>query len=179
MSRLQRVLSALLLVLSVALIAVVVVWALDDDDDSSSGATGSGTVTAAELADFAARKGTPVYWLGERDGETYELTESPSGRVYIRYLPAGTAAGDARPDFVTVATYPARSGVGALRKAARVEPGAKLGKTDDGAVLLIDPALPKNAHLVYPGANLQIEVYSPVSGEALRLAARGAVQPVP
>jgi hypothetical protein len=66
-----------------------------------------------------------------------------------------------------------------LRKAARQEAAAKLGKTDDGGVLLIDPTAPNNAHLAYRGANLQIEVYSPVPGEALRLAARGAVRPVP
>jgi len=168
----------LLAVLSVALIAAVVVWITRDD--SSSPAPGEPeAVTTSELSAFAAGQGTPVYWLGERSGETYELTDSSSGRVYVRYLPEGTNAGDERADFVTVATYPSSNGVAELRKAAREEPGAKVGKTDDGAVLLIDPTSPNNAHLAYRGANLQIELYSPVPGEALRLAARGAVRPVP
>lgn len=176
----RRLLTALLLVLSIALIASVAVWIFDGDDEAAAPATDTpGTVSLAELSDFAADQPTPVYWLGERAGETYELTDSSSGRVYVRYLPEGTAAGDERADFVTVATYPAADGVAELRQAAHQEAGAKLGKTDDGAVLLVDPGSPNNAHLAYPGANLQIEVYSPVPGEALRLAARGAVRRVP
>jgi len=175
----RRWLTILLVVLSVALVAAVLVWIFRDDDSSSSTATEPEAVSVSELSDFAAAQGTPVYWLGERSGETYELTDSPSGRVYIRYLPEGTDVGDERADFVTVATYPSDDGVAELRKAARGEAGAKLGKTDDGAVLLIDPTSPDNAHLAYRGANVQIEVYSPVPGEALRLAARGAVRPVP
>lgn len=174
----RRWLTILLVVLSVALIAAVVVW-ITRDDSSSSEPGQPKAVTSSELSDFADEQGTPVYWLGERGDDNYELTDSTSGRVYIRYLPEGTDAGDERADFVTVATYPANNGVAELRKAAREETGAKLGKTDDGAVLLIDPASPNNAHLAYRGANLQIEVYSPVPGEALRLAARGAVRPVP
>lgn len=169
----------LLVVLSVALVGAVTLWIFRDDDSSSSAAAEPEAVTASELSDFAAEQSTPVYWLGERGDDTYELTDSSSGRVYIRYLPEGTDAGDERADFVTVATYPSNDGVAELGKAAREETGAKLGKTDDGAVLLIDPASPNNAHLAYRGANLQIEIYSPVPGEALRLAARGAVRPIP
>lgn len=170
----------LLAILSAALIAAVVVWLTRDNNSSSSAATGEPeAVTAAQLSEFAAEEGQPVYWLGERPNESYELTDSSSGPVYIRYLTGGAEVGDKRADFVTVATYPADNGVAALRKAMREQKGAKLGKTDDGAVLLIDPNSPDNAHLAYPGANLQVEVYSPVPGEALRLAARGHVQPVP
>jgi hypothetical protein len=169
----------LLVILSVALIGAVALWILRDDDSSSSAAGEPEAVTVSDLSDFAAEHGTPVYWLGERAGETYELTDAASGPVYIRYLPEGTDAGNERAEFVTVATYPSDNGVAELRKAAGEEAGAKLGKTDDGAVLLIDPASPNNAHLAYRGANVQIEIYSPVPGEALRLAARGAVRPVP
>jgi hypothetical protein len=174
----RRWLTILLVILSVALIAMVVVWLTRDDNSSSSAGGEAEVVTNTELSEFAAEQGAPVYWLGERRNESYELTDSPSGRIYIRYLTDGAEAGDERATFVTVATYPADNGVAALRKAAGEQEGAKLGKTDDGAVLLIDPTSPDNAHLAYPGANLQIEVYSPVPGEALRLAARGDVQSV-
>lgn len=176
----QRLLTVLLLVLSAALIASVAVWILDGDDEAAAPVTGTpSTVSLAELSDFAAGQPTPVYWLGERGGASYELTDSSSGRVYVRYLPEGTDPGDERADFLTVATYPAADGVAELRQAAHREAGATLGRTDDGAVLLIDPGSPNNAHLAYRGASPQIEVYSPVPGEALRLAARGAVRPVP
>jgi hypothetical protein len=173
----SRWLTALLVVLSVALIAAVAVWVLRDD--SSAPAVDEPTaMSASELSDFASEQDAPVYWLGERTNASYELTDSESGRIYVRYLTGGADAGDERAKFITVATYPSKDGVAALRKAAREENGAKLGKTDDGAVLLIDPASPNNAHLAYQDANVQIEIYSPVPGEALRLAARGDVEPV-
>jgi len=176
----RRLPTILLVVLSVALIAAVAVWVFGDDDSSFSPAPGEPEVaTASELSEFAAEHGSPIYWLGERSGATYELTDNPSGPVYVRYLTGGAEAGDERAKFITVATYPADNGVAALRKAAREQKGAKLGKSDDGAVLLIDPSSPDNAHLAYRGANLQIEVFSPVPGEALRLAAKGEVRPVP
>jgi hypothetical protein len=174
----RRWLSILLAVLSVALAAAVVVW-LVRDDDSSTTTDEPEAVAEAQLSEFAAERATPIYWLGERPNERYELTETPSGRVYIRYLKGDAEAGDERAAFVTVGTYPNGDGIAALRQAAREQQGAKLGKTDNGAVLLVDPAEPNNAHLAFPGANLQIEVYSPVPGQALRLASRGAVQPVP
>lgn len=174
----KRWLGFLLVVLSIALVAVVVVWLVSDDDSSSTEAEPE-IVAAAQVPEFVAEKDKPVYWLGERPGAKYELTESPSGRVFIRYLTGDAEAGDERADFLTVATYPSDDGIAELRRAAREQEGAELGRTDDGAVLLIDPASPNNAHLAYPGPNLQIEVYSPVPGQALRLASRGAVQPVP
>lgn len=174
-----RWLTTLLIVLSVALVAAVVVWVSHGSDSSQPALGEPEVVTAGQLSEFAAEHGKPVYWLGVRPGARYELTETEGGRVYLRYLRGDARAGDERADFITVATYPEANGVASLRRAARGHNAAKLGRTKDGAVLLIDPGSPDNAHLAYPGANLQIEVYSPAPGEALRLAARGDVQPVP
>jgi len=173
-----RWLTALLVFLSVALVVAVVVW-LGRGSDSEPAANEPELVSATQLSAFADEHGKPVYWLGERQGAKYELTETPGGRVYLRYLRGNADAGDTRASFVTVATYPASNGVAALRRAAHERSGAELGRTKDGAVLLIDPSSPDNAHLAYPDADLQIEVYSPDPGEALRLAAKGDVRPVP
>jgi hypothetical protein len=173
-----RQLTILLLVLSAALIAVVVVW-LVHDDSSSPKAGEPEAADASELSEFAAGHVGPIYWLGPRRNASYELTNTRSGRVYVRYLTGGAEAGDERADFITVATYPGQDGIAMLRKAASEQKGAKLAKTDDGAVLLIDPTSPDNAHVAYPGPDLQVEIYSPVPGEALRLAARGDLEPVP
>jgi hypothetical protein len=105
----SRLLTVLVVVLSVALIASLTVWFLDGDEKTASPATDApSTVSLAELSDFAADQPIPVYWLGERGDDDYELTESSSGRVYVRYLPAGTEAGDERADFVTVGHLPVR-----------------------------------------------------------------------
>lgn len=168
----------------IALVAVLVVAAagllavlLHDDGSSATAEAGPRIVTGAQLADLASESETPVYWVGERPGASYELTEASSGGTFLRYLTGDAKAGD-EAGFVTVATYPVKDGVAALRRAVREHPGAQLGRTDDGAVLLIDPSSPNNAHFAFPGEKLQIEVYSPVPGQALRLAANGDVRPV-
>jgi hypothetical protein len=136
-------------------------------------------LSASQLSDFAGEQAEPVYWLGEREGAEYEVTETPQGRIYIRYLEGGAEAGDPRAKFLTVGTYPTKDGISALRVALANRAGARLARTNDGAVLLVDPASPKNAHLAYPGDGVQVEVFSPVPGAALRLASAGDVQPVP
>ena len=136
------------------------------------------TVSAAQLSDFAGDADAPVYWLGERLGSKYELTETDSGRIYVRYLRGDAKAGDPRASFVTVATYPSEDGVAKLRDAARAQEGAELGRAGDGAVLLADPSA-TSAYLAYPGGDVQVELYSPEPGQARRLAAAGAVREVP
>lgn len=177
MSRSQR---TLLIVLVVALLAVLAISALGGDDETGTASPGREpeVVTASRLSDFVAESGDNVYWIGLRRGASYELTETSAGRVFVRYLRGGAEAGDERADFVTVATYPAEDGVAELQQAAG-GPGAELDRTADGALLLAEPSAAKSAHLAYPGADVQIEVYSPIPGHAQRLASRGEVRPVP
>jgi hypothetical protein len=136
-------------------------------------------LSPSELSDFAAEQSEPVYWVGERKGSELEVTASAQGRIYVRYLEGGAEAGDPRAKFLTVGTYPSKDPAAALRHALANREGAKLARTDDGALLLIDPSSPQNAHLAYPGQAVQVEVFSPVPGAALRMASTGDVQPVP
>ncbi len=135
-------------------------------------------VSTTQLSELAAEQPGPIYWLGEREGAELEVTETPQGRVYIRYLTDGAEAGDPRARFVTVGTYPTESGAAALRAGLAASNGAKLVRTGDGALLLVDPSSPQSAHLAYPGDAAQIEVFSPVPGAAIRLVSAGDVQPV-
>jgi hypothetical protein len=136
-------------------------------------------LSTSQLSDFAGEQSQPVYWLGARDDTELEVTDTPQGRIYIRYLTGGAEAGDPRAKFLTVGTYPSKNGTAALQVALAHRAGARLTRTDNGALLLVDPAAPKNAHLAYPGEGVQVEVFSPVPGAALRLASAGDVQPVP
>jgi hypothetical protein len=135
-------------------------------------------VSAPQLSEFAADADAPVYWLGERLGSSYELTETDSGRIYVRYLRGDAKAGDRRASFITVATYPSEDGAAKLRRAADAKGDAELGRTGDGAVLLADPSA-TSAYLAYPGGDVQVELYSPEPGQARRLAVAGAVREVP
>jgi hypothetical protein len=163
--------------LCVALLALGATWSTGCGNDSSA-AGEARIVSAEELGDFAASADFPIYWLGERGGTEIELSEEGPGRVYVRYLDPGTEPGADKAAVLTVGTYSSEEGVAELRRAARDGDGTVAARTDDGAVLLVDPSSSKSAHLAYPGAGPQIEVYSPSPGQALRLASRGAVRPV-
>jgi hypothetical protein len=172
---------ALLIALGCALLAAIGVLVFRGGEKTDfSLQTGEPAIASPnDLSEVAADLGAPVYWVGERDGAEYEVTKTRAGRIYIRYLEGGAGAGDPRADFLTVGTYPSKNGAREIRQSVSAIKGARLGRTDDGAVLLIDPSSATSAHLAYPGAEAQIEVYSPVHGEALRLAKSGDAQPVP
>jgi hypothetical protein len=166
-------------VLCLVLLAMIATWSVGCGGGDNPTTGEARIVSAAELSDAASEAATPIYWLGERGGTELELTEEDSGRVYVRYPEEGAEAGDEPNRVLTVATYPSPDGVAELRRAARNGRGTVVARTDDGAVLLVDPGSPNSAHLAYPDGGPQIEVYSPRPGQALRLASRGAVRPVP
>lgn len=160
---------------AVAAIVAIVLAGSGGEDSSSSGEPE--IVTTSQLSELAAEVDQPIYWLGERPGAHYELTDDGS-RVYVRYLRGDATAGDPRSSFVAVATYPAEDGLAELRHAASKRQGAQLVHAADGATVLIDPSSPDNAHLVYPDSGVQVEVYSPVPGQALSLASSGKLEQV-
>jgi hypothetical protein len=170
-----RLAKALLAILVVALLAALAVFFLHEEkEDVAPARDRPGPVSAQQLSDLASERQRPVYWVGERDGVEYEVTEEPSGSFYVRYLDVG----DDRAESLTVATYPFRNAAAALRQSAAGRGGARLSRTPEGAVMLVDPASPESVHLAYPGADLQVEVFSPRPGEARRLASRGAVEQI-
>ena len=61
--------------------------------------------SASGVARFAASVGHTVYWAGPMAGMRYEVTESPTGSIYVRYLPPGVAVGSPTQHLI-VATYP-------------------------------------------------------------------------
>jgi hypothetical protein len=170
----MRVMAALTVAVAGALAAWLFVIR---GDEASSGRLGEPrSVTATELARFARSLGHPVYWAGEHPDAIYELTQMADGRVYVRYLTAGAAIGDGRPDFLTVATYPADDALDELREAS-VERDAILEAAPHGGLVVIDETRPTSVYLAYPGSDYQIEVYDPSPERALDLALSGRVKP--
>lgn len=142
-------------------------------------ATGSGPalVSQAQLARLAAMTDHPVYWAGPEKGYRYELTRTAGGRIYIRYLPRGTAAGDPRPGFLVVGTYPQRGSFADLRGAASGKRSVSLG-IDHGGIAVFSPARPTSVYFSYPRAAYQVEVYDPSGYTARRLVLAGRITPV-
>ena len=137
--------------------------------------THAAITSKAALAKLSKQLGRPVYWLGSIAGTKLELTKTPDGRVYVRYIPAGVPAGATSP-YLTVATYPVANGLAAT--------GAEAGRADavkislpNGAIAFFSKARPTNVYIAYPGAAEQIEVYDPSAARVHALVASGKITP--
>jgi len=133
--------------------------------------------TKQGLARFASTLGQPVYWLGAVPGRTLELSRTPDGRVYVRYLPAGVAPG-ARAAYLTVATYPLANGLAAT-KAAAAGPDTVRIPLRNGAVAFYARSRPTNVYVAFPGIGEQIEVFDPSATALHRLVAANRVAAAP
>jgi hypothetical protein len=137
------------------------------------------TVEAASLATLRALPGLlghPVYWAGQRAGVTYELTRTPDGRVYIRYLTGGAKVGSPLPDFLTIGTYVVPNAEAALRTAA-AQPGAIRIPFQDGFAFY-NRARPTSVYFAASGSGVQVETYDPSAAVARRLVESGAITPI-
>ena len=144
---------------------------------SSDLPNGPRLVEAGELEEAAESLGHPLYWVGPRGNANLELKVEADGSAFLRYLPAGLEAGDPRLTFLTVGTYPVPDAQAALRRAAE-EGGTQVRRLEDGSVVLPNPGSAGSVYLAYPDSDLEIEVYDPEPGRAMRLIRSGAVEPV-
>ena len=165
---------------AIALAAFFVGWLVMNRGGDEVTATPGGGASAAsesELRSFAESSSHPVYWAGAKDGQTYELTRTNDGRVYVRYLPEGTEVGDPGSGFLTVGTYPRAGAFAELKRAANAK-GAVSLELGDGGLAVYNEAKPTSVYLGFPDARYQVEVYHPSANEARRLALSGQVVPV-
>jgi hypothetical protein len=149
---------------------------LGRDSGSSTPPTGASASSESQLRDFAKTAGHPIYWVGPRTGNTYELTRTTDGRVYVRYLPEGVKVGDPRPQFLTVGTYPRSNAFAELRRASRAA-GASSKELPNGGLAVFSKGS-SSVYFGYPGAKYQVEVYAPSAGSARDLVQSGQVVPV-
>jgi hypothetical protein len=139
---------------------------------------GPALVSQAQLEQLASASGQPVYWAGPKSGYSYELTRSSSGRVYVRYLPAGVKAGDPRANFLVVGTYTQPGSFANLQRAAKAH-GALSLRIGNGGLVVFSSSKPTSVYLGYPGTNYQVEVYSPSGDTARSLVLADKIRPVP
>jgi hypothetical protein len=156
--------------LAVIVTAAVVGWlVLHSGETQAIAKTGVPTlVTADQLERLAGAADHPVFWAGPRKGFSYELTVTRSGRVYVRYLPQGVSAGDARANFLVVGTYPKKGSFADLKRASQRE-GAAWIEREDGALVVYSGDRATNVYSGTPGAGYQV---------ARRLVLDGTVEPI-
>jgi hypothetical protein len=170
-------------VIAIALIvgAVYAVKAFTSRDDPAASAPtvpanpGPIIMTKDQLLVVAATSGHSIYWAGPRGLTTYEVT-IVNRDIYVRYLPAGVAAGSSTP-YLTVGTYEKADAYAGLVSAAAIS-GAKSERLAGGALVVVPAGKPTSAYFAFQGANLLMEVFDPVPGAALKLVTSGAVQPI-
>ena len=171
-----------IVVLIVAVVAIVLVVDLVGGSDSSSKKKSSGSVVALSKSELLAQAGSlehPTYWVGPSPGtEHYELTTTPEGRTYVRYLTGGAKAGDPRPDFLTIGTYPVPNAKKALRT-AKESSSQSMRLSVQGGYEVLAGEEGNDVYVVFENEpDLQIEVFSPEAGEALELVESGALTPL-
>jgi hypothetical protein len=163
--------------IAIGLATFLVGWLiLGHDNKSSTPPTGASASSETQLRDFAKSASTPIYWAGPRAGNTYELTRTTDGRVYVRYLPEGVKIGDPRPQFLTVGTYPRPTGFAELKRASKA-PGATSRKLANGGIAVFSRGS-SSVYFGYPNGKYQVEVYTPSAGSARNLVMSGQVVPV-
>jgi hypothetical protein len=164
--------------IALGLAAFFIGWlVMNRGDDTAPTASGATAKSESELRSFAESVSHPIYWAGPKDDHTYEVTRTTDGRVYVRYLPEGTAVGDPRARFLTVGTYPRAGAWAELKRAARAD-GAVSLKLERGGLAVFSDARPTSVYFGYPDAKYQVEVFHPSASEARRLALAGQVVPV-
>lgn len=176
--------------LGAALVAAVVLLFVllrgGDDDPAPAAVTSATTATArpkpvaatpASLGALAKQLDHPVYWVGPRPGDTYELTKTPDGSVYVRYLDRGAPLGDERPDFVTVGTYPQRDPLRTVKDAAE-RAGAQTEELPKGGLAVSNKARPSSWYVAFPDGGELVEVYAPSPERARALVRERRVVPV-
>jgi hypothetical protein len=141
-------------------------------------AAGAAVATQHDLQRLSDELGRPLFWLGRSPGRTLELTHTETGRVFLRYLPAGTAIGDSAPRYPTVATYPVANAYGVAVVGAQ-RSGGLVSELPGGAALITYVARPRSAYYVSRGLDVQVEVFDPQPGEAAKRVRRGELQAVP
>jgi hypothetical protein len=165
---------------ALAVLAAVIVWLIvrgaDDMDGSSGVSSTASAATLSTLRSLPGELGHDVYWAGVQPSRTRELTEV-DGNIYIRYLPRGIRAGDPRPDYLTVGTYPTARAYTSLRRRGR-QPGNGSRRAAGGGIAVWSDSRPQTVYLAYPRSVVQIEVYDPSAARARRLATTGAVKPI-
>lgn len=176
----QQQLVLLVLGLAVLISASVVLWMLvRGDGGRTTVKPGSGPVLLSgdQLESFARSASGPVYWAGPRDGVGYEVTSTTSGRIYVRYLPAGVSAGDPRADFLVVGTYPQPHAFAELQRAAS-GPRSIAFHIGHGGLMVYSFNRPTSMYVGYPGWKYQVEVYDPSGDAARKLVSAGKIVPV-
>lgn len=161
--------------LLLAAVAAAAVLAVGRDDEAPAQDPGTArSVSVAQLASFARSLDAPVYWAGPIAARTLELTRTNTG-IFVRYLPAGTAAGGSTRA-LTIATYPMQAAYTTATRRAKGT-GMTSTRTRNGGLAVWSKTKPTSVYVAFRGVPSLIEVYAPKAKDARTLALSGRLRP--
>jgi hypothetical protein len=172
-----RVVAAIVIAVAVAFVVWLVARPGDNKSNTSSSRTQPVAASVSDLAGVAGSLGHQLYWVGQKNGFTYELTKGKSGNVWVRYLPSGTQIGDTRANFLTVGTYPEKNAFENVQAATKRK-GAVAVTTPNGGAAVQYTQRPSSIFVSYPGSNLLIEVFDPSPQTARDVVSSGALRAI-
>lgn len=141
---------------------------------TSSAGSAAAQIVSADSLRKTASSAVPIYWAGERDGTELELSRPDKDRIYVRYLTGNAEAGDKRADFLTVGTYAQPNAAASLHRQAK-RSGGTISRAPGNATVYYDRKSPQSVYLAYPDAPVEVEVFDPSPGQALRLVESGQI----
>jgi hypothetical protein len=166
-------------VIVVAVAAAILIWLLMRGNSASNTPPVKKSVAAVSeqgLKTLAASLPGQIFWKGPQPGTTYELTQTSTGREFVRYLPAGTKVGTGQR-YPFVATFPFSNAFAATQAVASKPSSVKVA-AGPNAVAFYSRSLPTNVYLAFRGSNYQIEVFDTNAARAQQLVAHGQIAAV-
>lgn len=141
------------------------------------GISGSVVLSESELVGRASSIEPSPYWVGPQpDVDRFELERDASNSLFIRYLPQDAEGGGANSERLRVASYPVPNARRTLERASR---SSGVALSDRAGLLVLAPREANSAYVVFDDQpDLQIEVFSPVPGEAAKLVDAGELIPL-
>jgi hypothetical protein len=167
------------------LVVLALVVAMSSTACGGSATTKTATVTRApaagmsvsKLTSLSASLGHPIFWAGAQPRNTYELSRTKDGRVFIRYLPPTVRVGDPKPNYLSVGTYPQANAFAVLKATAKSQ-GVPTISLRGGGLAFVDRTHPTSVYLAFPGFAYQMEVYDPSPARARHLVVSGRILPL-
>jgi hypothetical protein len=174
------VLAAIAALAAIIVIGIMLVVKNGDDTKAPAGVANRAEPVKADvdaLRVVAGAIGHPVDWAPAETPTAYELTQTPDGRLYIRYLPEGVQLGDPRPNFLTIGTYPQKDAFASVQAGAKRK-GAVSKELAGGGLSVAQADRPNSVFFAFPESGVLVEVFDPTAGRAETLVTSGAVRPI-
>ena len=131
--------------------------------------SGQLALTEAELRSAVKTLGGSVYWAGSESGALYTFNHLASGQNFVRYLPNGKGLADVAQNYRVVATYQVANAFETMQTAGKLATGVSI-TNPDGSLVYYAKGTPLHVYLAYKGVAIQIEIFDPTLGVALKLA---------